>query len=738
MSDIRFIVRQRIGEGWIVLPVKPGEKATRFPKWSDVSLSVTEADFAENDNIARRLDGVVDIDCDCAETRALAPRLLPATTQVHGRPSLGPSHFWFTTDGDTRSEVFKDTDGAVLVEIRTGRNQYTLIPPSVVMTKDEIPTPETLLWDQDRGASLVDAKTLRDAVLHLATAALLARHWPSGSRHIAARDAAGFLAARELEPKTIEAIIRGAAELAGDDEVEDRARVARDTVATFKAGGKTTGGPTLEAAMGKDVLALLLKWYGGNTSIHSQLVERMNARHFYTRLGKDTVIATVEDDGTIHFQGERALYAWYANDRIKVGVRNRKVKDDADGETKTKEEPTWRTSFEIWREQPNRRQYRTVTFCPPPLQPHKADFNLWSGYGVAPMAPPESAKVSREALAAWIESDVKPRCQLFLDMTRDVICSADLEHYEYLLNLMAFTVQEPGIPSEVCVAMKGKPGTGKGTFARTFGSLFGRHFVHLDRTEQLSGKFNASLSGKVVVFADEAFFAGDKQSLGSLKRLITEPTLTIERKGIDAVQEPNCVHLFMATNENWVHNAGENERRYFTVKVSDHRMQDHDYFEAINAQMRDGGREALVTYLWARPVTHTMIRKVPKTDELRAQVELSLDPDMKWWKEKLWEGSFGHDEPWPADVTSDQVFENYIAWCDTQRIMRRLPKITLTRDVLRPYLGERKRKGDGHVRPLLPLDKARAAFDEKFGVRTPWPVEEPPTSEPTNKATMPF
>jgi len=43
-------------------------------------------------------------------------------------------------------------------------------------------------------------------------------------------------------------------------------------------------------------------------------------------------------------------------------------------------------------------------------------------------------------------------------------------------------------------------------------------------------RFNAHLRDCIVLFADEAFFAGDKQNEGVLKVLITEPYLAIEGK----------------------------------------------------------------------------------------------------------------------------------------------------------------------------------------------------------------
>ena len=60
----------------------------------------------------------------------------------------------------------------------------------------------------------------------------------------------------------------------------------------------------------------------------------------------------------------------------------------------------------------------------------------------------------------------------------------------------------------------------------------------------------------MVVFADEAFGVEDRSSSGVLKMLITEPTIPIERKGLDVVQAKNVVHLIMASNDDWVIPAG--------------------------------------------------------------------------------------------------------------------------------------------------------------------------------------
>jgi hypothetical protein len=50
--------------------------------------------------------------------------------------------------------------------------------------------------------------------------------------------------------------------------------------------------------------------------------------------------------------------------------------------------------------------------------------------------------------------------------------------------------------------------------------------------------------------------------------MITEPTLPIERKGIDLIQVPNYLHVMMLAEPGWVIPAGRYERRYAALDVS--------------------------------------------------------------------------------------------------------------------------------------------------------------------------
>ncbi len=76
------------------------------------------------------------------------------------------------------------------------------------------------------------------------------------------------------------------------------------------------------------------------------------------------------------------------------------------------------------------------------------------------------------------------------------------------------------------------------------------------------------------LFADEAFFAGDPRHIDVLKALITEQTIAIERKFVDAHQGRNRLGIMMASNSTYVVAAGKDARRFFCLDVPDARKGD--------------------------------------------------------------------------------------------------------------------------------------------------------------------
>jgi hypothetical protein len=142
-------------------------------------------------------------------------------------------------------------------------------------------------------------------------------------------------------------------------------------------------------------------------------------------------------------------------------------------------------------------------------------------------------------------------------------------------------------------------------FMDMFRRIFGRHFWHVTDPAHVVGNFNSHMAQAVVVFADEACFAGDAKAANKLKTLITEEFQAIEAKGKDVVQVVSCVHLFMASNEIWAANLDPTDRRhslldarYPLCAVADRPA----YFAALREEMSTGGDRAFLHLLLARDI----------------------------------------------------------------------------------------------------------------------------------------
>jgi hypothetical protein len=156
------------------------------------------------------------------------------------------------------------------------------------------------------------------------------------------------------------------------------------------------------------------------------------------------------------------------------------------------------------------------------------------------------------------------------------------------------------------------------------------------------GKFNGHLQDCVLFIADEAYWGGDTRCVGRLQGMITEPTLPIERKGIDLIQVPNYLHVVMLAEPGWVIPAGRYERRYAALEVSAIKRGDKAYFRALHNQIKEGGAEAMFYDLEKLELGDWHPRDIPEAllcnPALQRQQGLTLPPLEQWYVMLLHEG----------------------------------------------------------------------------------------------------
>ena len=452
-------------------------------------------------------------------------------------------------------------------------------------------------------------------------------------------------------------------------------------------------------------------------------LQDLNARHAVISSigGKCRVISEEHDHGfdrpKIELQSFQDFSNRYMHRKVKVG-------EGKDGTDQFMPLGKW------WLQHKSRRQFDQMVFVP--AKDIDGAYNLWRGF-------------TCEAIPG--------SCQKFLDHLKHNVCGGNEDHYKYLMAWLASSVQQPDHPAGTAVVMRGKQGTGKSFFAKAVGKLFGQHFLHISNSKHLVGSFNAHLRDCVLLFADEAFYAGDKKSEGILKALITEEHIVIEKKGIDSEAQRNYIHLIMASNSDWVVPVAMDDRRFFVLDMGEDHRCDSNYFGEIAAELDDGGYEALLHYLMTLDISEIDLRTIPNTDALVEQKQLNLNPESAWWFDKLHEGRvLGRHEDWQLIIAKEELlmdmehfikryagnYMNRISMTRLGRFLNRvmpagLPQTTTRRvspDASAPAYTGLSFNTNPKCYKIATLQECRDVWDQVMNSKTAWQETETDQSNP--------
>jgi hypothetical protein len=133
---------------------------------------------------------------------------------------------------------------------------------------------------------------------------------------------------------------------------------------------------------------------------------------------------------------------------------------------------------------------------------------------------------------------------------------------EILLAYMAACVQYPGRKFQWCPLIQGAPGNGKTLIGHALIYAMGRRYSHLPEAKDIGNKFNAWLSEKLLIVVEEICTKDKLDNAETLKWMITNEIVPLQRKGCDQKTGDNRANFIMFSNHKDAIQKTESDRRF--------------------------------------------------------------------------------------------------------------------------------------------------------------------------------
>ena len=237
--------------------------------------------------------------------------------------------------------------------------------------------------------------------------------------------------------------------------------------------------------------------------------------------------------------------------------------------------------------------------------------------------------------------------------------------------------------------------------------------MHITNPRHLTGNFNAHLIDCLLLFADEAFWAGDKSAEGAMKTLVTEEFRAVEIKNKNVFQARNFTRLLIASNKSWVVPSELHDRRFVILDVNPRRKRDTDFFGKMIRQMESGGYEALLWFLMNQKLEEDLRNCMPETNAMRDSKVHSMTPVQAFWYECLVEGMFDTVQNWEGPHVKSFIFNLFK---DQSRRNKHTSKEVFAKELKKIVYYKETRPNRERSWTFPSLEDCRKDFEEKYGI----------------------
>lgn len=184
------------------------------------------------------------------------------------------------------------------------------------------------------------------------------------------------------------------------------------------------------------------------------------------------------------------------------------------------------------------------------------------------------------------------------------LCQQRSEMYWHVITWIAHGIFKPTVrPMYAVMLISETRGLGKSLLIQMLAKLYGKDMSsQLDKLEQLTGRFGGAWAGKMLVGVHEVYdgTTGRFSAMDAIKGLITDPQVSLERKGVDPVMVENHARFIFATNRRDGLPIDAAERRVFAVDSGDIPPLDDAFYAGFAEQIgREDGLADISAWLQA-------------------------------------------------------------------------------------------------------------------------------------------
>jgi putative DNA primase/helicase len=268
-------------------------------------------------------------------------------------------------------------------------------------------------------------------------------------------------------------------------------------------------------------------------------------------------------------------------------------------------------------------------------------------------------------------------CEPILELLRHLVGDVEIV-YDWILDWIAYPLQNPGAKMPTSVIMHGDEGSGKNLLWEIVRDIYGEYGSVVGQ-DQLEDKFNDWISRKLFIIGDEVLSRQEMRHLkGKLKAMISGREIKINTKMMPVRSEANHVNLVFLSNELQPNALDASDRRYCVVWTPP--KKEPAYYQAVVACRDGGGREAFMDFLLKRDLSRFEPYTPPPVTVAKADlIDLGRPNPERWflaWSKGELAVSF-------KSCSADQAYRLYRRWCTVEGEKYPMSKIVFGRMVMR-------------------------------------------------------